>query len=325
MEQRLSFPHNAPRPSRGPLAFALALVLALAIECAVVGVLTMTWAADTWPATTTDTQGPASWLEAFRRAYETRDLATYGDLMSDDFRFEFGDAADRERYPAGWGKEDELASARHLFEGFVNAQGVALPKARSIALDLGPVRYAPDPDHAGDPDHYVLAIADSTRLAIGFEDGGAIVAAGRHAFWLVRGDADSTCEVRDAGCWRVRRWVENPADEVLAARASTVDAPDEAALADARPFVAAPNPARAGETVRIAFALRGAADRVTATVYDVSGRRVATLDGRPAGGGLWSLAWDGRTERGDVGRPGVYFARVSAGTVTKVVRIVRVP
>jgi len=324
-------PHLAPRASktaRGPLAYLLAL--ALVIECAVVGVLAMAWVNEAWSAAPATTQGPSAWLEAFRRAYVARDLTTYGELLADDFRFKFGDPADRERYPAGWGKDDELQSARHLFEGFVNAQGVAMPRAQGIALDLGRVRYAPDPEHPGDPEHYALAVADDVRLVIAFENGGTIEADGRHAFWLVRGDADSTCDFRDAGCWRVRRWVEQPAETLLALRETGVhetsgDSSSVALLADARPFDAAPNPARSGETVRIAFALRGAADRVTATVYDVAGRRVATLEGRPAGGGLWSLAWDGRTEHGDAGRPGVYFARVTAGPLTKVVRLVRVP
>jgi flagellar hook assembly protein FlgD len=52
---------------------------------------------------------------------------------------------------------------------------------------------------------------------------------------------------------------------------------------------------------------------VRACVYDVAGRRVATIaEGRyPAG--AHPLRWDGGTEGGGVAPAGVYFIRIVAG------------
>lgn len=79
-----------------------------------------------------------------------------------------------------------------------------------------------------------------------------------------------------------------------------------AALALAPP---APNPARGGAAVTLAFALPEAG-RASLAVYDVSGRRVrALLDGTlPAG--LQRVAWDRRDDDGRAVHAGVYFVRV---------------
>jgi len=86
-------------------------------------------------------------------------------------------------------------------------------------------------------------------------------------------------------------------------------------------IAAAPNPA-AGAT-RFAIDLPHDGD-ARVEVYDLSGRRVATVAGGHRAAGRASLAWNGHD---DAGRPlgaGVYLARVSAGGATATTRLVRV-
>jgi YVTN family beta-propeller protein len=72
-----------------------------------------------------------------------------------------------------------------------------------------------------------------------------------------------------------------------------------------------PNPARDASSLTIAFALP-APGPVRVFVYDVLGRRIATLaEGfRPAG--RHAVQWDGRSADGARAWPGVYFVRVEA-------------
>jgi len=93
--------------------------------------------------------------------------------------------------------------------------------------------------------------------------------------------------------------------------------PPRASLA----LVLAPNPFDAGAVVR--WDLKGSA-RVSVNVFDVRGRRVATLldENRPRGVG--QAAWNGRDDRGVAAPAGVYFVRVEAAGVVEVGRLVRV-
>jgi hypothetical protein len=82
-----------------------------------------------------------------------------------------------------------------------------------------------------------------------------------------------------------------------------------------------PNPAT-GEA-KVSFELPVARD-VDLGVYSVDGRRVRTL-----ATGLWPrgrhvTAWDGRDSDGRAVRPGLYFARFSAGGPTETVKLVRI-
>ena len=79
---------------------------------------------------------------------------------------------------------------------------------------------------------------------------------------------------------------------------------------DARPALqlrAAPNPF--SSRTELAFELRGA-QPVRLAIYDVAGRRVATLvDGVLSAGGH-AFAWDGRDDEGRPQPAGVYFYRL---------------
>jgi hypothetical protein len=104
------------------------------------------------------------------------------------------------------------------------------------------------------------------------------------------------------------------------------------ALAVGRDLSVQPNPARGGTTTLLFRAPFDAASggasnsRVEVAMFDLSGRRVATLDDRLRASGVHTVTWDGRDESGkDVGA-GVYFARLSwngAPRATERVTIVR--
>ncbi len=82
---------------------------------------------------------------------------------------------------------------------------------------------------------------------------------------------------------------------------------------------AAPNPLGAAGT-RLSFAL-GAPAEVSATVFDVRGRRVRTLDAGALGAGPHTLRWDGRDRAGRSVAPGVYVVRLTAGAERATLRV----
>ncbi len=70
-----------------------------------------------------------------------------------------------------------------------------------------------------------------------------------------------------------------------------------------------PNPF--GNATTIAYTLRQSA-HVRLAIYDLLGRRVATLVEARQGAGLHQVVWDGATEAGEAVRPGLYFYRLTA-------------
>jgi uncharacterized membrane protein len=100
----------------------------------------------------------------------------------------------------------------------------------------------------------------------------------------------------------------------------TVGVPPDAAIADIE--LSAPRPNPSATASRLEFAL-STTSNVDLSLFDASGRRVATLMRGELAAGRHSVAWDGREESGSRVGPGLYFARLSTarGTVTR--RIVR--
>lgn len=81
---------------------------------------------------------------------------------------------------------------------------------------------------------------------------------------------------------------------------------------------ARPNPSRGG--TEIAFSLaRSSATQLS--VFDVSGRRVATLISRDLAAGPHRVTWDSRDEAGNAVAAGVYFYRLTSGTDTAMERM----
>jgi hypothetical protein len=120
--------------------------------------------------------------------------------------------------------------------------------------------------------------------------------------------------------YRVRgRDAENQASFWSASRSITID---NLTAIEGRPVLASrlgvnyPNPFN--PTTRIPYAVgahQGAnvAVPVRLAIYDVAGRRVATLVDRALPPGPYEAVWDGRSDRGGPAPSGVYFARLTVG------------
>jgi hypothetical protein len=86
--------------------------------------------------------------------------------------------------------------------------------------------------------------------------------------------------------------------------------------------LAGPNPTRGEVTIDLALP---AATTLSAGVYDVAGRKVATLSASESfAAGPHRLAWDGRAPNGAPAAPGIYFVRVghAGGTWSRTVTVV---
>ena len=68
----------------------------------------------------------------------------------------------------------------------------------------------------------------------------------------------------------------------------------------------------------ISLKLSGNAVSYRGEVYDLTGRRVRSFSGM----GNRSVVWNGRTEQGDLVRPGMYFIRVESGGKSAFARVV---
>jgi hypothetical protein len=83
----------------------------------------------------------------------------------------------------------------------------------------------------------------------------------------------------------------------------------------------APNPF--GDEVRIQIAVPAPGQRVVVTVFDVVGRRVATICDTHFGPGLYDLRWDGRGPDRHAVASGVYFVRAVGETGKATRKVVR--
>ena len=78
-----------------------------------------------------------------------------------------------------------------------------------------------------------------------------------------------------------------------------------------------PNPTRAGFTTHFAVATSA---MIRLSVADLQGREVVALAKGQYAPGLYQVAWDGRTDRGGLVTPGMYFVRLQARGKTLVTR-----
>lgn len=76
-------------------------------------------------------------------------------------------------------------------------------------------------------------------------------------------------------------------------------------------------------STRISYTLRQDAP-VRLAIYDILGRRVATLVEARQGPGAHQVVWDGTTETGEAARPGLYFYRLEAGHRTETRPMMRI-
>jgi sugar lactone lactonase YvrE len=100
----------------------------------------------------------------------------------------------------------------------------------------------------------------------------------------------------------------------------TVDRDTEIAAPSRATFRAYPNPSRG--TTGLIFT-RSAGGPVRANIYDITGRRVASLHLDDAPQGEVLVPWNGRDDKGNEVGSGIFFAQCSAGKQSGTVRIVR--
>ena len=84
-------------------------------------------------------------------------------------------------------------------------------------------------------------------------------------------------------------------------------------------FSTYPNPARVAE-LRFALPKR---ERVDLSVYDIVGRKVATVASGVFQAGTYARSWNGRSDAGALQRPGMYLYRLRVGAETHTLRGIR--
>ena len=84
--------------------------------------------------------------------------------------------------------------------------------------------------------------------------------------------------------------------------------------------LASGNPTRGEAMLRYTLPSAG---RVDLALFDVQGRRIATLVSRESPAGRFDAAWNGRSDGGATARAGIYFARLRTGVGQRVVKFVR--
>jgi hypothetical protein len=146
------------------------------------------------------------------RAYCLRDLEAYSSLLTEDFRFESLDPALRLGNPGGFAREDEIASASHLFFGRVRDDGTWQAPVREIRIRVERLIVQNDPAESSSFRHRRVVV-EALKLEVNPIPGTwLVVHDGRDDFHVVRGDV-ALCAAgqrSDADHWYVRRWVEAP-------------------------------------------------------------------------------------------------------------------
>ena len=239
--------------------------------------------------------GPRLMLGRFIDAYSRRDLDAYAAVLASDFVFHFGDEKERALHPNGWGRDDALASAEHLFHGTATR-----PAAASITLDPGVILVLPDPEFPCDRAHHALIDLPKVTLGITLANGDQFRVEGHHAYWIVKEGED----------WRIRRWDEEPSPDVFEPRPC---APVAAVETANRLWTVAPNPSRVGSEAVLTFAVERDGDDVDVALYNVAGRRVALLSRGPSAAGVRAIAWGGRDDQGFPAPSGIYFLKARVG------------
>jgi hypothetical protein len=244
-------------------------------------------------------------------SYRLERIEDYAALLLPDFRFFFGDAELQAAHPDGFTREDEIESARHLFEGFTDASGIQRPAAWAIETGLDVLRVGDEPGRPAA--QYQVVTVCGMRLRIDLESGDELlVGPACHEFHFERGDvaARGPDQPGDTGQWYLRSWVESPpCDAACSADAIASRAPPASDARDAGPpvILRTPNPARGA--VSIWMRLPGS-EPATLHLFDLAGRRVLE---REFGGPFGS---ESRMELAEAATlpPGIYWLRLTQGT-----------
>jgi len=168
---------------------------------------------DGLPAGTPQADSPSNLALRLEATWESQVVAEYAKLLTGDFRYHFSLASDPllvDQYP-NWGFDDEVASTQHLFDGFTNTEGQAVPGASMIELTFVGVTYTGDFYHPDSTDHYRKVIITNLDGAIEvptYSDPFVYNINARHELYVVRGDAAvlPAGTTGDANRWYLRRW-----------------------------------------------------------------------------------------------------------------------
>jgi hypothetical protein len=168
------------------------------------------------PVATDSTETPAALMQRFERTYEQRRLDAYGDLFTADFSFRFSIQADPAlvaEYGTGWGVDDELASAGHLFAGFTSTEPPfdVFPPATAIAMTLVGTQFLDDASRPDSTRFYKYVAVPLVEMQITVASSGDPLVyeiSAQHDFHLVRGDAAvlAAGQAADSLHWYIRRW-----------------------------------------------------------------------------------------------------------------------
>ena len=155
---------------------------------------------------------PKSTIQLFKWCWENRDIAHYREIFTDDFVFTCltTDSVGNPYHTESWTREDEIASATHLFVG----GNASEPAASNISLVFDGNLFAQPDLRAGKTSewHKQIQISNLT-LTIIKGDGSGLRVTGGALFYLVSGDSAAIPQELtdlglkpDAGRWFIERW-----------------------------------------------------------------------------------------------------------------------
>jgi hypothetical protein len=167
-------------------------------------------------------------------AYQNRDLAQFSQCLTGDFHYDSDDPDFIASAPAGFTREDEMASAEHLFHGVTRASGQRLPAARTIVIQVDRWSPAVEPAQAPSWPSGAIVTARGVVMTITMEDGTSIqTEPACNVFEVVRGDLAPPPPglAPNPTRYLVRRWREYthddcPAAELVASRPRGRGEPD---------------------------------------------------------------------------------------------------
>ena len=159
---------------------------------------------------------PRHALDLFQWCWKNRDFTPYREIFTADYRFEFAatDSAGNAYRNTPWTRDDELISAKNLFQSGTAGE----PQASQITLIFdGNLTAVPDDRRDSSnttfvyPFHQMIQIPNLT-LTVTKSDGTAYRVTGGATFYFVSGDsADIPTDLgfpQDPNRWYIERWVD---------------------------------------------------------------------------------------------------------------------
>lgn len=156
---------------------------------------------------------PRNSLLLFQWCWNHRNIDSYRELFTDDFRFAFAltDSTGIPYLTRGWTRDDELESTKHLFV----SGGPGQASANQIILDFDATLTTYPDSRPGKIDPWHKEITTRVDLSVSITDGGGWRSNGSARFYLVRGDSAAIpSELRNQGFladsnrWYIERYEE---------------------------------------------------------------------------------------------------------------------